>query len=518
MGAGSRAMAEFSPFTPVRNRLLLTLTVMLATVMQTLDMTIANVALPHMQGSFAATQDQMMWVLTSYIVAAAITTPLAGWLATRFDRKTIFLLSIAGFTLASVLCGMSMTLEQIVTCRLLQGMSGAALVPLSQAVLFDINPPKNHGRAMSFWGVGVTLGPILGPVLGGWLTEDYNWRWVFYINVPVGILAFLGLLLFMPSGRSRQSYRFDVFGFVALSVAVGSLQIMLDRGGLKDWFSSTEILIEAMLAVAALYFYIVHAAIATRSFINASLFADANFLVGAVFIFFMSMVMFATLALLPPLLQDILNYPVITTGLVTAPRGAGIMLAMFTVGRLVGRVGTRYLIGFGLVLTAVALRQMSHFSPLMDPWPVIETGALQGFGLGFITIPTATVSFTTLTTEIRTEGTAFFSLVRSLGGSVGISVAQALLTRNTQVLHAGLSLWVSPYNSAANLALRSTSINLSSPHDLAVLNDAITRQAGMIAYLDDFRLMMVVTLLLMPLLLLFRQSDAIAPQPSVGAD
>ena len=511
-------MAETSGFAPVKNRLLITFSVMLATIMQSLDTTIANVALPHMQGSFVATQDQMTWVLTSYIVAAAITIPLTGWLATRFDRKKIFLLSIAGFTAASALCGMSTTLQQIVLFRLLQGVSGAALVPLSQAILFDINPPENHGRAMSFWGVGVTLGPILGPALGGWLTEDYNWRWVFYINLPIGILAFLGLVFFLPSSKNRPANRFDFFGFIALSIAVGSLQVMLDRGGLKDWFSSNEIITEAIVAAVAFYIYCIHTVTHKRPFINIALFADANFVIGNVFIFIMGAVMFATLALIPPMLQELLNYPVITTGLVTAPRGVGLMLAMFVVGRLVGRVDTRILMGFGLLLTALALRQMAHFSLLMDKWPIIESGVLQGFGIGFVYIPLATVAFATLPVKLRTEGTAFFNLLRNLGSSIGISAVEAVLTRNMQIVHAGIAERITPYNAAANLVLQAAHIDIAKQGSLILLNGEITRQACMIAYLDDFKLVMILTMTLVPLLLLFQRGRKIENKHPVGVE
>ncbi len=502
-------MVEAPAFAPVKNRLPITFSVMLATVMQSLDNTIANVALPHMQGSFAATQDQIVWVLTSYIVAAAISIPLTGWLATRFDRKKVFLISIAGFTITSALCGMSMTLGQIVLFRLLQGVSGAALVPLSQAILFDINPQENHGRAMAFWGIGVTLGPILGPALGGWLTQDYNWRWVFYINLPIGILAFLGLLFFLPSSKDQQANRFDFFGFIVLSVAVGALQIMLDRGGLKDWFSSPEIIMEAIVTVTAFYLFSMHTATHKRPFINMALFADANFLVGNVIIFIMGVVIFATLALLPPMLQELMHYPVITTGLVTAPRGIGLMLAMIVVGRLIGRIDTRILMASGLLMTAISLSQMAHFSILMDEWPVIWTGFLQGFGIGFVYIPLATVSFATLPIKLRTEGTAFFNLLRNLGSSIGISVVQALLTRNTQIVHAGLADRVTPYNAAANPGLQAAHFDLASRQGLAMLNGEITRQASMIAYLDDFQLIMVMTLMLAPLLLLFRRGRKI---------
>ena len=496
-------------FTPVKNRLLITFSVMLATVMQSLDNTIANVALPHMQGSFSATQDQIVWVLTSYIVAAAISIPLTGWLATRFDRKKVFLISIVGFTVTSALCGMSLSLGQIVLFRLLQGISGAALVPLSQAILFDINHPRDHGRAMAFWGIGVTLGPILGPTLGGWLTENYNWRWVFYINLPIGILAFFGLLFFLPASEKRRANRFDFFGFIALSVAVGFLQIMLDRGSLKDWFSSTEIIVEGLIAAIAFYLFIIHCLTHKRPFINLALFADANFLVGNIIIFIIGVVIFATLALLPPLLQELMHYSVITTGLVTAPRGIGLMLAMIVVGRLVGRIDTRILMASGALMTAFALQQMAHFSLLMDEWPIIETGLLQGFGIGFVYIPLATISFATLPKQLRTEGTAFFNLLRNLGSSIGISVVQALLTHNTQVIHAGLAERVTPYNTAANPAFLAAHIDLASRQGLALLNGEITRQASMIAYLDDFKLIMVMTLMLVPLLFLFRRGPKI---------
>ncbi len=497
-------MPRSDGFVPVENRLLITFSVMLATIMQALDNTIANVALPHMQGSFAASQDQIVWVLTSYIVAAAISIPLTGWLATRFDRKKVFLISIAGFTLTSALCGASMTLGQIVLFRLLQGVSGAALVPLSQAILFDINPLENHGRAMAFWGIGVTLGPILGPALGGWLTESYNWRWVFYINLPIGILAFLGLLFFLPASGDRHEYRFDFFGFFAMSIAVGALQIMLDRGGMKDWFSSREILIEGIVALSAFYFFIVHTATYKRPFLNVTLFSDTNFLVGNVIIFIMGVVIFAILALLPPMLQELMGYPVITTGLVTAPRGVGLMMAMVVVGRLVGRIDTRLLMASGLLMTVVSLNEMTHFSLLMDSWPVIWSGLLQGFGIGFVYIPLATVSFATLPVALRNEGTAFFNLLRNLGSSIGISIVQALLTRNIQVIHAGLAQRVSPYHPGADFAIQAAHIDLGNPHDLLLLNNEITRQASMIAYIDDFKLILVMTLMLVPLLLLFR--------------
>src|ERR1700730_9936924 len=349
-----------------QHRVLITISVMVASIMQALDATIANVALPRIQGSLSATQDQITWVLTSYIIATAIMMPLSGWLAGQLRRKRVFLFSIAGFTVASVLCGLAQTLPEMVVFRALQGLGGAALVPMSQAVLLDINPPEHHGRAMAVWGLGVILGPIIGPALGGWLTDDYNWRWVFYINVPFGIISFLGVLAFLAESARRRT-RFDFFGFITLSVALGSLQMMLDRGPLKDWFGATEVWVEATLTAVAFYLFAVHTVTAREApFVSLSLFRDRNFLTGNMLIFVVGVVLFATLALLPPLLQEHMGYPVLLTGLITAPRGVGTLLSMVVVGRLIGHVPTRYLILFGLLATAFSLWQMSGFSLLMD--------------------------------------------------------------------------------------------------------------------------------------------------------
>jgi MFS transporter, DHA2 family, multidrug resistance protein len=491
-------------------RLFITLSVIAATTLQAVDNTIANVALPRMQGSISATQDQMAWVLTSYIIAAAIMTPLSGWLAGRVGRKQVFLVSIAGFTVASMLCGLAQSLPQIVLARLLQGLCGAALVPLSQAVLLDINPPERQPRAMAVWAMAATLGPIMGPALGGWLTENYNWRWVFYINVPFGILAFLGILSFLPDTVVRKS-RFDFFGFAALSAGVGALQLVLDRGELKDWFSSTEIWIEATVAAAAFYLFVVHMLTTTQQrFVNPTLFKDRNFVTGSVFIFVVGVVMFATLALLPPMLQDLLNYPVVTTGLVTAPRGIGSLLAMFIVPRLLGKVDARLIIAAGFALTAFSAWQMTGFDLQMGASTVVYSGLAQGVGVGFVYVPVAASAFATLTPALRNEGTAIFSLMRNLGASVGISVVITLLTRNTQIAHASLAEHVTPYSAFLQAHLASGSPTLRT---LTELNATVTQQAAMIAYNDDFKLLLVLSLATIPLVLLLRKGGGSPAEP-----
>jgi MFS transporter, DHA2 family, multidrug resistance protein len=501
----STATLPGAPPAAAPHRGLITASVMLASIMQALDNTIANVALPRIQGSLSATQDQMTWVLTSYIIAAAIMTPLSGWLAGQIGRKRVFLFSVVGFTIASAFCGLAQSLPEIVIARLLQGLCGAALIPMSQAVLLDINPKENHAKAMAIWVMAVTIGPILGPALGGWLTENYNWRWVFYINVPFGILAFLGIASFMPETQIRKS-RFDFFGFTALSVAIGSFQLMLDRGQSQDWFASTEIWVEAVVAGLALYLFIVHMLTTKRPpFISPAMFKDRNFLTGNFFIFVVGVVLFATLALLPPLLQELMNYPVVLAGLVTAPRGLGTLAAMFFVGRIMGRVDTRYIIAAGFALTAISLWQMTGFYLQMGTASVVWSGLAQGFGTGLVYVPLAAITFATLSPALRNEGTAVFSLIRNIGSSVGISVVTTLFVRNSQVMHSRLADQVTPFSDILHLHAPGA---LGGAGGLAALNATVNGQAAMIAYVNDFKLMMVLTLCAVPLVALLRRGAA----------
>jgi MFS transporter, DHA2 family, multidrug resistance protein len=498
MSAAGHSGAQEVPL----HRGMITLTVMVASILQALDNTIANVALPRMQGSLSATQDQMTWVLTSYIVAAAIMTPLTGWLADRFGRKPLFLASIIGFTCASALCGMAQSLEQIVLFRVLQGLCGAALIPMSQAVLFDAYPPAQHGRAMAIWGVGVVMGPMLGPMLGGWLTDDYSWRWVFYINVPFGILAVLGVMAYFPDTTHARK-RFDFFGFALLSIAVGTLQLLLDRGPLKDWFNSGEIKLETAVAALAFYLFVTHTLTARQPFIRLAIYRDRNFLTGNILIFVVGIVLFATLALLPPLLQGLMGYSVFQAGLTMVPRGAGTLIAMLLVGRAVGRIDVRLIIGVGLVLTAFSLWQMTRLSMQFNMASIIWPGAIQGLGIGIVYVPMAALTFATLGPALRNEGTALFNLVRNVGSSIGISTVQGLMVRNTQVVHASLAQHITPLT----LANHSHGV-YAGAQAVAALNRGVTAQASMIAYLDDFQLMLILTVLALPLLLLVRSARA----------
>lgn len=481
-------------------RIPITVCVMLATLMNSLDLTIANVALPHMQGELSASADQMSWVLTSYIVAAAIMTPLSGWLADRIGRKLLFLISIAGFTAASMLCGAATSLPAIVAFRLLQGLFGAALVPLSQAVLLDINPPEKHGQAMAVWGAGALIGPILGPALGGWLTDNLNWRWVFYINLPIGILAFIGVWTFLGRRTQRPKRTFDFFGFGTLAVFIGAFQLVLDRGPSQDWFGATEIWVEAITAGLSLYLFVVHSATTSNPFFPKALLQDRNFAAASLIGFFIGALLFGTLALLPPMLEGLFDYPVVTTGLVTMPRGLGSFAAMFLVGRLVGRVDTRLVLAVGISMSAFSMWLMTQFSLEMTAWPLIISGLIQGVGTGLVFVPLATIAFATLDAKYRGDGASVFTLLRNLGSSAGISVLGALLTQNAEVSRSDLTPHVTPDNPIVQLF--ASALNLSTPSGLAAVSGEINRQASMVAYIDDFQLMLIGSIAILPLLLL----------------
>ncbi len=507
----SDAPAEF---VRIPNRGIITACTMAATLMQALDSTIANVALPYMQGSLSASYDEITWVLTSYVTAAAIMTAPVGWLATRFGRKNLYLICIIGFTIASMLCGAAQSLPQIVLFRVLQGVFGAALVPLSQATMLDIYPVEQRGSAMALWGVGVMLGPILGPTLGGYLTEWYNWRWVFYVNLPVGIAATLGLIWFMPKDDPQAGLRFDWTGFAVLSMGIGCLQMMLDRGQTKDWFSSPEIIVEAVLAGLGFYLFVVHLLMARSPFIKPAIFRDRNLVAGLLLMFAVGSVLLASSALLAPWLQTLADYPVAAAGLLLAPRGIGTMIAMLLGGRLSGRYDPRLIMLLGLVILLVSLWMMTQWTPDVSQWDIVMCILLQGAGLGFVFVPLQVLSFWTLPAPLRTDGTSLLSLFRNVGSAIGISVMSMMLAHNTQVLHEEIGAAVTPFNRALQVGgAISHYWNLAPVHGaastvnrgLAMLDQVIHRQAEIIAYVDDFKLMMLSTAPAILLLLLLRR-------------
>jgi len=494
-------------------RAIISVFVMTATIMQVLDTTVANVSLPYMQGTLSTTQDQINWVLTSYIIASAIMTSPVGWMSARFGRKRLYIVCTAGFTVASMLCGVSQNIEQMVLFRLTQGAFGAALVPLAQAVMLDAYPTAQRAAAMAIWGMGIMLGPIMGPVLGGYLTENYSWRWVFYVNVPFGLLTAFGLSVFMPESRLRRDQPFAWFGFLSLSIGVGALQMMLDRGQDIGWFDSSEIWAEAILSVAGFYFFVADSVTAERPFIEMRLFRDRNFSLALVLMFLNGLVLMSTMALLTPMLQNLLGYPVLASGYLLGARGIGTFVAMSIVGRLLGtRDGRPYML-FGLALATLAQWVMAGWNDNVSASEIAFNGMLQGFGLGFVFTPLNTIAFSTLPKELRTEATGLWTLVRNIGASIGISILIARLVSRTTYFHSQLAEHVTPFNDAMRLP-DAAALADHSQRGLAILDGIVTQQAAVMSYSNDFYVMTIISLIAFPFVLMMRHTKPVAAPPS----
>lgn len=482
-------------------RALITVCAMSATIMQALDTTIANVALPYMQGSLSASLDQINWVLTSYIVASAIMTAPIGWVADRFGRKRLFILCVALFTVASLLCAIATSIEEIVLFRLLQGAGGAALVPLSQTVMMDSYPPEQRTSAMAIWGIGIMLGPIMGPTVGAWLTDNYSWNWVFLINLPIGILTVLGLMVFLDETKQQSHLRFDWFGFIALAIGIGSLQLMLDRGEQLGWFESTEILAELVISIGGFYYFFAHSLTTAEPFIKFEMFRDRNFVGGCLFMVIIGIVLFATMALITPFMQNLLGYPILTAGWLLGARGVGTLCAMLAVSRLMKWTEARNLVGFGLMLTAYTLYEMTGFTMDTTSNMIVGYGVVQGLGLGLVFVPLSSISFLTLAPQLRTSGSAILTLLRNIGSSIGISMVIANLTSKTTYMHAVLGESVTPFNRALQNSDVTSTLNLNTDAGRAMLDGIVTQQAMVIAYQNDFKLLMYLTIATLPLLL-----------------
>jgi DHA2 family multidrug resistance protein len=488
-GPGHSAEAYESPFAL---RVVLVCS-MAGVLMQALDTTIANVALPYMQGSLQASHDQITWVLTSYIIAAAIMTAPVGWIASRFGKKRFIVLSLAGFTITSMMCGMAQNLDEMIIFRLLQGVFGASLGPLSQAIMLDLYPPAKRGSVMAIWGMGVMLGPILGPTLGGYLTDAFSWRYVFYVNVPFGIAAVTGLLLFFKDSPRDSTMKFDWFGFGLLSIGLGALQLMLDRGMDKGWFESTEIIIEGVVAGLAIYLFVVQMMTSSKPFIPVAMFKDRNFVSALFMMFFMGINILASSALLPPYLQSLGGYSVTAVGLLMAPRGLGTMFSMMFAGRLALKVDPRKLMIGGAVLLIWSLWEMSGWTPQIGAWELIGVTFVQGIGMGFLFVPLQLVAFATLPQYLRTDGTSLMNLLRNVGSAIGVSITTTVLAASVQINHAQIAEHVTPFNRALGINAQSLMWNPQLPFGLQQLSRIVEYNAEVIAYANDFLFMFFIS-------------------------
>jgi DHA2 family multidrug resistance protein len=503
---------------PGLRRNMVTICAMTATIMQALDTTIANVALPYMQGSLSASQDQINWVLTSYIVAAAIMTAPVGWIANRFGRKRIFIVCSAGFTFASVLCGLAQDINQMVLFRLLQGMFGAALVPLSQAVMLDSYSLQERAKAMSIWGMGVMMGPIMGPSLGAWLTETYSWHWVFFVNLPFGIFTVLGLLVFMDETRKNLELRFDWFGFAALAVGIGAMQIALDRGEQLGWLESNEIIAEIIVSIAGFYYFFAHSFTTAKPFIQFAIFKDRNFVGGCVFMAVMGLVLFSTMALSSPYLQNVIGYPIITAGLLLATRGCGTFVAMMLVGRLMKYIEARTLIVTGLGLTCLSLFYMTGWTDQTGVPEIVVLSIIQGFGFGLVFVPLSTVAFLTLPNHLRTDGTSMLTLMRNVASSIGISVVIAQLTEGSRRIYAILSQHINPFNHSLQMPDVRGMIDLGTDTGRAMADAMVGLQSQIIAFSLDYQLVMIVTACAIPLAIMIGSTKAALRKQGQGPE
>jgi DHA2 family multidrug resistance protein len=501
---------------PLRRRIVSS-AIILSTVLQIIDGTITNVALPHMQAALGATRETVTWVLTSYIVATAVVTPVSGWVADRVGLKRVFLFSILGFVAASVLCGLATNLEAMVAFRLLQGASGAFLIPLGQTALLGIYPKERHSQAIALWGTATMVSPVFGPIIGGWLTDSYSWRWVFFINLPIGILAFVCMLAGMPRWQQRIR-KFDAFGFAMLTVGILALQLMLDRGTHKDWFESTEIVVEAGIAIACLWMFCTHLAIGRTRLFEPALFRDRNFVSGISVTFVFCSLIFSGAALLPPMLQQLFGYPTISAGVMMAPRSIGMIVAMLIIGRISSKVDMRLLILIGIVLTAYSFYQMTGFSLEMDQRLIVISGFLQGIGIALCAVPANIMCFQSIPASLRPDASGLYSLARGIGGSIGVSVVTTVLARQVQISHADLAgaMTSSSPQFVAAFVPGASSVSLSALMEVA--DAEVNRQALMIAYVDVYHLMLLAAVAALPLLLLMRKAstkDGSAPLAAI---
>lgn len=504
------------------NPWLIAVSVMFATFMEVLDTTVVNVSLPHIAGSLSSSIDEATWVLTSYLVANAIILPMTGWLAGMFGRKNLLMISVVGFTAASFLCGLAPTLGSLIFFRILQGATGGALQPLSQAVLLEAFPPHDRGKAMGFWGLGIVVAPILGPVLGGWLTDSYSWRWVFYINIPVGIASIVmtKMYIFDPPYLQAQSRKVDYWGIGMLAVGIGALQIVLDKGQQEDWFSSTFIVAMSVISVVTLVALIIHELTTPNPIVDLRVFKVRTYAVGVFLMTVVGFVLYGSLVLLPIMLQTLLGYPSLQAGIALAPRGIGSFFMMPLTGYLTGKFDARKLLTIGLVVGGVTLIWLSQLNLQAGYWDIFWPQLVQGAGLALLFVPLTTVSMDSIPREKMGNATSLFNLMRNIGGSIGIAVTGTMVGRNTQSSSAILGSHISAYDPATqSLLAQMKAAFMAAGADAATATDRayvamfglLQRQAAMVSFVGLFQWLGFLFLALLPLVLIMKRPQGRGP-------
>lgn len=514
--------AEQAGAIPHVNPWIVAVSVMFATFLEVLDTTVVNVSLPHIAGSLSATPEEATWTLTSYLVANAIVLPLTGWLAGYFGRKRLLMLAVAGFTLSSFLCGIAPSLSFLVVLRLVQGLTGGVLQPMSQAIMLEAFPVEQRGKGMAFWALGIVVAPILGPVLGGWLTDNYSWRWVFYINLPIGIgsLLMTKAFIFDPPYLRRTGMRVDVVGIGLLTVGIGALQFVLDKGQQEDWFDSSMIVTLTVISIAALLTFVIHALRATDPVLDLRVLKDRTYATGVLMMTVLGFVLFGSLVMLPLFLQTVLGYPSYQAGMAMAPRGFGAFLAMPLVGYLMGKLDPRKMVMGGLVIAGLTLFMLSDINLEAGYWDIFWPQFIQGMSMGLLFVPLSTVSMNYIPRERMGNATSLFSLTRNLGAGIGIAAVATMVSRGTTSHAALLSEHINPFSDVARNMFEGTrSLFLSQGSSAAVATQQayaaiagmIQRQAAMIAFVDVTRLLGVIFIAVIPLVLIMKRPRSGGP-------
>ena len=499
-------------------------TVLCATFMVVLDTSVANIALPHVAGNLSASTDESTWVLTSYLIANAIMLPAAGWVANVFGRKRFMIASLTIFTLASFVCGAANSLGMLITARVLQGLGGGGMIPVAQAVLLESFPREKRGAAMAVYGLGVVVAPIVGPTLGGWITDAYTWRWVFYINLPVGVVGVLMSRAFLedpPYIRRAAPGSIDYFGFAAMALGLGSFQIMMDRGQQEDWFSSAWINWLCIIAAVCMVLFLFWELRIEHPIVNLRILKDRNFAVGTVLVGFMGAVLYGSLALLPIFLQTLMGYPALQAGFAITPRGIGVMISTILVGRLIGLIDDRLLAAVGFAVLGYATLLFSRINLQIAMSSVIWPNVISGLAMGFLFVPVTTASVGMLRQEQMGNATGIFNLTRNLGGSLGIALTTTMLARGAQTHQAVMASHLSPYNPVLQQRLQQIHSFLTAQQGVgtpertyAFLYGIVNRQARLMAFVDDFRYLAYLCFLCVPMVFLFKKVMAHRPPPS----
>ncbi len=501
-----------------QNPWVVSLAVMLGTFMVVLDTTVVNVSLPHIAGSLSSTVDETTWALTSYLAANAIVLPITGWLANHFGRKRLLIMSLVGFATSSFLCGLSLSLPMLIVFRIAQGATGGALQPISQAVLLEAFPPAERGKAMGFWGLGIVVAPILGPVLGGWLTDNYTWRWVFYINVPVGVLAvFMArMFVFDPPYITRSSESVDYWGLGLLALAVSTLQVALDQGRSEDWFHSMFISGLLLTSIAAWAVFVWRELSANHPVVDLRVFKIATYTMGVIATVVLGFVLYGSLVLLPILLQTLLGYPALQAGIAMAPRGFGSFIAMPVVGYLTAKIDPRKLVVAGLVSGAWTLFWLGGLNLQAGYWDVFWPQFFQGIALGLLFVPLTTITMAPIPRERMGNAASVFNLMRNIGGSVGIAITATLLSNRQEVHRQLLGEHINLYSPAAQqmfntlkggLMARGADVFTATQGAYAAMSGMVVRQAAMLSFLDTFRVLGIVFLIMAPLMFIMRKPE-----------